>query len=142
MVFRVLAGHDLAQAVGVSFYFVLTDPACKCLSFKIMTAKRVRPAPRQAHQVFAFRTDRVIGRAKAGWHGDDVLLMGRDQLTTRTRVPFYRQLKRESGLDSARMAWDHRGCDRRETTAAVNGSAQHPVLSDFCPGDPAHPLGI
>src|SRR6266404_3851446 len=70
------SSNDLAQAVGVSLDFVLAYAACEGLPFKVVTSNRVRRAPRQAHSVFAFRADRVIGRAKAGWHGDVLWLEG------------------------------------------------------------------
>jgi hypothetical protein len=62
--------RDLAEAVGISFDFVLAYPARECLPLKCVASNRVRRAPRQAHPVFAFRADRVIGRAKTGWHGE------------------------------------------------------------------------
>ena len=60
--------RDRAQAVRVSLDFTVADPACESLPFEIAAPRQMWCAPRQAHEIFAFRTDRGVGDAEANWH--------------------------------------------------------------------------
>jgi hypothetical protein len=60
---------DFTSNIGHSLDLVLAEPACEGLQFKGVAAYRVRRAPGQAHDVFAFGTSGGVGGAKASWHG-------------------------------------------------------------------------